>query len=81
MVEVVINGISTGSISKSLIWTTKKNDLMVDSSTITSTHAPSYKDRQKFEIQILIPCQIFDQRCGWLKCKNENNYERFSDSW
>ena len=39
------------------------------------------KDRQKFEIQILIPCQIFDQRCGWLKCKNENNYERFSDSW
>ena len=59
----------------------KKNDVMVDSSTITSTHAPSYKDRQKFEIQILIPCQIFDQRCGWLKCKNENNYERFSDSW
>ena len=54
---------------------------MVDSSTITSTHAPSYKDRQKFEIQILIPYQIFDQRCGWLKCKNENNYERFSDSW
>ena len=36
----------------------KKNDLMVDSSTITSTHAPSYKDRQKFEIQILTPAKF-----------------------
>ena len=44
VVEVVINGISTGTISKSLIWTTKKIDLMVDSSTITSCYAPLYKD-------------------------------------